>query len=479
MKSIKDRIREESNDEIDSIRSTYLLGKARLIALEDKVKDIQESYENKLNDYEESKLSLTKLAHEIDEIKFAIDYKQHLIYENYLPNKDEAIHYILRNLISGNGCLGCGNENASPEFLKGKINVEHKCPICNSDLTLNNIHKEQIEDVNAKLQVLYSKFYELQESYEFLNDDNSLLRSSLLVLEETLSQSLKDLRSSQKEMRLLEKKVPPDEAEIQDLQRILLQREMQLRELDRDRRKAHENYVKILSENNEFLSNKMKCLEKKFDYYSKNLLTEKVFLRKEIIQRRIGQGIPYVDFPCFKVSMTSGVYDRTPSPREGASSVSESQKEFIDLAFRLSLIDLVTQDSLSPAMIVMETPEASLDSLFMHNAGRLFREFANKNNGENVFLASTNLNKSEMIPTLLGIAEEPTVYDYSDSDLILNEPGRSSIPKSVGEVSLADRANHIINLLSISAPSLSLKTYRKEYEKMYKDAVYPEGGKDE
>lgn len=58
-------------------------------------------------------------------------------------------------------------------------------------------------------------------------------------------------------------------------------------------------------------------------------------------------------------------------------------------------------------MIVMETPEASLDSLFMHNAGRLFREFSYAQGQRNVFIASTNLNKSEMIPTLLGSINSP------------------------------------------------------------------------
>lgn len=73
-------------------------------------------------------------------------------------------------------------------------------------------------------------------------------------------------------------------------------------------------------------------------------MAEKVFIKCEKQPRKIGQGIPSIEFPSFKVLMTSGVFDREPSRRDDANSVSESQKEFIDLAFRLSLIDIITNE---------------------------------------------------------------------------------------------------------------------------------------
>jgi hypothetical protein len=57
----------------------------------------------------------------------------------------------------------------------------------------------------------------------------------------------------------------------------------------------------------------------------------------------------------------------------------------------------------SDAMLVLETPEASLDSLFVREAGALFRRFAAKGDAlGNVFIASTNLNNEGMIPALFG-----------------------------------------------------------------------------
>lgn len=201
-------------------------------------------------------------------------------------------------------------------------------------------------------------------------------KNELYKTETLLGETLIDLKSTQKQVRKIESDLPPDEFELQELRRIVAYREIELRQEDRIRIDSHNEYVKILESNNSSLQDKMKLLEVKFSYYSKNLLAEKVFIKCEKQPRKIGQGIPSIEFPSFKVLMTSGVFDREPSRRDDANSVSESQKEFIDLAFRLSLIDIITNENNSPAMIVMETPEASLDSLFMHNAGRLFREFS-------------------------------------------------------------------------------------------------------
>jgi hypothetical protein len=54
-------------------------------------------------------------------------------------------------------------------------------------------------------------------------------------------------------------------------------------------------------------------------------------------------------------------------------------------------------------MLVLETPAANLDSLFIYNAGDLLRNLANeKGQSANLLLASSNLNDANMIPALLG-----------------------------------------------------------------------------
>ncbi|EID4159667.1 hypothetical protein LBX66_004671, partial [Salmonella enterica] len=69
------------------------------------------------------------------------------------------------------------------------------------------------------------------------------------------------------------------------------------------------------------------------------------------------------------------------------------------------------------------------------------------------------------------------IFDKTDIDLILDRAGVEEDKVEVGVIPPNQRANHIINLLELSAPNLSLKTHRDEYFDMYNKAVYPEGGK--
>ena len=88
----------------------------------------------------------------------------------------------------------------------------------------------------------------------------------------------------------------------------------------------------------------------------------------------------------------SGVTIRT-SP----SQVSESQREFIDLAFRISLIKVVTYNSCGS--IVMDAPESSLDAIFVDRAAHVFNEFSSQ--GNNKLILASNLIDGLLLPMLL------------------------------------------------------------------------------
>ena len=94
---------------------------------------------------------------------------------------------------------------------------------------------------------------------------------------------------------------------------------------------------------------------------------ERAEISLHTIRSAVGESGQSYDWPTFQLSMTSGTFDN-PSPRRSAAEVSMSQGEFIDLAFRLALLD-ATSDGGS-ACLIFDAPEASLDALFMRRAGR-------------------------------------------------------------------------------------------------------------
>jgi hypothetical protein len=185
-----------------------------------------------------------------------------------------------------------------------------------------------------------------------------------------------------------------------------------------------------------------------FQAYVRQFLAETCELNLRNRRRPIGESGQAHDFPGFDVLMTSGVFRDQPRPRESREDISESQKEFIDLACRMALIRTAAGPD-TGAMLVLETPEASLDSLFVYRAGDLLRRFADGGgpNG-NVLIASSNLNDANMIPSLLGI----------DAD----QNRASEVP------------NRVINLLTLAAPNAALLTQGDAYRRQYHKATTPD-----
>jgi hypothetical protein len=75
-----------------------------------------------------------------------------------------------------------------------------------------------------------------------------------------------------------------------------------------------------------------------FDAYASGFLLEDCALAWTTFRDRLGEGGMLVDFPAFQLDM-SGAGFVSPVRRSGPDTVSESQREFIDLSFRMSLMD--------------------------------------------------------------------------------------------------------------------------------------------
>jgi hypothetical protein len=158
-------------------------------------------------------------------------------------------------------------------------------------------------------------------------------------------------------------------------------------------------------------------------------------------KRSLGQEGELLAFPSFQVVMTSGTSPKLGTVRSDDTQVSESQKEFVDLAFRMALFDAVRQRG-DGVMLVIETPEASLDTVFVDRAGELLRKFANENSGQhNVVLASSNLTSANMVRSLLGIGK------------LTKRQVETEVPK------------RIINLLALAAPNAAVRQFRAAYNR--------------
>jgi hypothetical protein len=112
---------------------------------------------------------------------------------------------------------------------------------------------------------------------------------------------------------------------------------------------------------------------------------EDAVLVYQTVQERVAQGLATFAFPVFRLAMTGGSVAGL-MVREGPDSVSQSQAEFVDLAFRMALMTVAAPRA--AASLVVDAPEASLDFLFATRAGHQLATFANSNKQNRVIVTS-------------------------------------------------------------------------------------------
>ena len=84
------------------------------------------------------------------------------------------------------------------------------------------------------------------------------------------------------------------------------------------------------------------------------------------------------------------------SPRREAFQLSESQRFFLDIAFRMALIEYLKTPDSQPTLSI-DTPEGALDIAYEARAGLMFSRFANLMNH---LLITANINTSHLLLTL-------------------------------------------------------------------------------
>lgn len=341
------------------------------------------------------------------------------------------------------GCIVCGSvDDKHLQIARDKLHDSLHCPLCNA-----NPHQQEshVESKNAD--------YETHKLNELVAQ-SSMLREDAAIADQVENTTLQKFLTAQsekyeieKELRVASQKLAIAEyaAGITNSNSLKDSKDRLglLQESVQDAQDEKNAALVELKELVDQISQKVSAFKEHliFDFHKiiSNFLAEKCELTYRTAARNVGQASSPISllFPEFHVLMTSGVFRESGTPREETSSVSESQKEFIELAFRMAVLSAVTDNA--PCSMVIETPEASLDAVFIPKAGKALNEFSlNRNDHPSTIITTSNLNGSEMIPALLGI---------------LDKSGRPEDKKS----------ERLLNLLDYAAKSAALREYASEY----------------
>ena len=359
----------------------------------------------------------------------------------HFPSMDDTTRLVLSRIMTDARCMAC---NAPAQEKQTELEQQVAlgcCPICGSqpDVQDNVVAPHQFDQarmVRERERAARAKREEAAQLAE-LEDFTDRHRKTLLHWQSVHE----SIRARKGKNRQLQARLP-DTVTSREY-------ENELRSLRRDHdqwqalRMSHLRELQTLfSESRDEITAKSDELVEAFSELVEVLLVEEVRLvqiqaEPRYVEAPGGSG-DRVEVPAYAAEMAAAVRPAL-TRRNDPSEVSESQRELIDLAFRLALVAVFGGAS----TFVMETPEASLDGISMERVGRALSEFASKDG--NRLVVTSNLTNTGIVATMFD-ATEP-------------------------EAQPASRLRRVLNLLEVAVPNRALTKDKERYQALLAEVV--------
>lgn len=350
------------------------------------------------------------------------------------PNLSETARYILAQLFTDKTCLVCGTvvPAAVEEYAS---RVERKmCVVCGTDLSgigrdaiPAEIADKQIETVSASLKGLQQ---DLDQARRLLEEVRIQYQSHLNRIEQ-LEANIAE-RSNQIESLI--KRLPPGEMELHRQRTELAAMRSRVGILREELGEMRQVFSSFMEGVRREMAVQSEDVKRSFDQYAEGFTLELCHLVWSSRKAQLGQTGDFIEFPAFDVEMT-GTDFQTAVRRTGPEQVSESQREFIDLAFRMALMSACGSSGIGT--LVVDAPESSLDAVFVGRATNVLSRFAIGGGGNNRLVVTSNLVEGQLLPGLIKSAMTGT-----------------------------DKHSRIIDLFAIAIPTAAVVKLREEYNQL-------------
>ena len=343
----------KSGDEVYSLKD--------LEDVEFKVKTIN----TKIDEYREllNKRSQQRLQNriEIDRVRAELADLEKKWYKNIFPNTYQDFYDKFTPVLSSGVCPFCGTEHIDFHidilecfFCKSRININ-----TNTNLTEIEIKQKNLQIKKGKLD---SRYEELTQEIE---DIDRMIKDGESELFETTKEKLK-----------IKSKINNESNEnLEKYNQLNREKELFLNKLEETKKKENQ----LANDIDQSIKSVFINFSKIFYKYAYSFLGNDSNIRLELV----GSG----DNTLFKFFLNN-------SARESEESLSESQRIFIDMAFRLSTLEFFHKDT----FFISETPDSTLDYLFEENAVDTFNSYLQS--GNTLFL-SANARNSSLVTSLI------------------------------------------------------------------------------
>ena len=399
-----------------------------------RLSDLDDDRKDARRQLEHAKAQRERAENKVEELKFAV-------LARLFPKMEDSARLVVLKALASGECLVCGADARARRDELERLLAGGFCPSCGAapERQEHIVPPFEVEKARVKLT--------RREADRALSEEQSSAERLALAAtqyDQTLDR-LETLRASIAERtnrtRRLSALLPMETEEITRLQDALKETRRAQKNAESRRASWAKKLAAALERGRLPIQRKTRQLAADFRAYATALLSEDVELVRIVTKAKITQGKETFEVPAFRPQMAAA--DRTGLTLRGTSAdVSESQRELIDLAFRLALIKLATEKA--SCTFMMETPEASLDELAMGRVGKALYEFANE--GGNRLIATTNLTNAGMITAMFGGPVQHAAQ-------------------------VANRKKRVLNLLQLAAPNQAVLRNRKKYERILESAL--------
>lgn len=376
---------------------------------------------------------------------------------NTFPTATEAGRYVIGGLIGDNSCLVCGSDSGPLIDKWISVVADGDCIVCGARPATQEVLVPPAAIDGARISRVEGRLESARQSLDTAKRDFKAKQSDYEEVQHQIDTLLVERRSNEKRVREIAGSLPPSPPELRALEERVATQDRTLEDLRNEQSDAERKFSEVFVEFQQTIMAVADDIRDKFADRISEFLLERAEISFKTTRAPIGESGKSYEWPAFLLSMTSGTFDN-PSPRLSRSEVSMSQGEFIDLAFRLALVEVAAGSG--PATLVFDAPEASLDALFMRRAGAFLAQFA-QNHRNNRLIVTSNLTNADMIPALFG------AYEAMPGD-----PTPITIPRD-------QRWSRIIDLLKLAAPTSAVQIIGKRYNNLLSIALFPPSGEEE
>jgi energy-coupling factor transporter ATP-binding protein EcfA2 len=336
--------------------------------------------------------------------------------------------YLYLKLLSEQICIACNQPAPDAAAELQKRHDEGRCVVCGNPRNID----DKVETISSALKAKAEEAFKILESrrdeLDIFQQQYLKANDAVYALHNEVTTVRAAAEDKQSLIRWLRKNLPAEESLVlsREEERIrTLRSEVLAFRHERETAELRiENLLVQLSRAVEQVRGK---LEIAFQEQAAPFFAESVRLVYAPRTAKIGQGGRSFDFPAFEVEMTSGA-TLGQFVRRAPEQVSLSQREYLDIIFRMVLVNVL---GAAEGSLVVDGPEGSLDAVFAGRAGDLFARFSAA--GETNVLLACNIVEGGFIPHAL--------CNYQRSD----------------------RHRRIINLLEQATPTEALKTLKPLY----------------